>query len=362
MKLIDKYLLRTFLVPLVYCLAAFSLIYVVYDLFDNLPDFIDAETPLPQVFRFYVYLMPSVLVIIVPVSLLLSALYSLSRLTKNNELTAMRASGISLFRMMLPLVGIGVLFSLGVAAVHETVGPWSAYWCQMFVRQERRKNDIDVHLAHNLACKNEVARRIWMLDSFDTRTFNMERITVIQQREDGSDESRVQARQGRWLDGRWWFAELTLQNYDGEGNPVGPPRFEARREMAEYTEAPSDFVNEIKDPEYLSSLELLHFLRTHRHLSKGTIARIRVDLHNRLAMPWMCLIVTLIGIPFGAQTGRKGAFLGVLLAVTLFFGFYVLVNVGLAVGKKQIIDPWLAGWTPNLVFFVLGSVLVYRMR
>jgi lipopolysaccharide export LptBFGC system permease protein LptF len=132
--------------------------------------------------------------------------------------------------------------------------------------------------------------------------------------------------------------------------------------MTALSESPDAFLNEIKDPEYLSSLELVHFLRTHRHLSESTIARIRVDLHNRLAMPWTCLIVTLIGIPFGAQTGRKGAFLGVLLAIGLFFGFYVLINVGVALGKKQVLDPWLAGWIPNLFFLVLGSTLVYRMR
>jgi len=76
----------------------------------------------------------------------------------------------------------------------------------------------------------------------------------------------------------------------------------------------------------------------------------------------VCLIVTLIGIPFGAQTGRKGAFLGAILAIGLFFGFYVLINVGVALGKEQTIRPWLAGWLPNLFFLGVGSVLVYRMR
>ena len=77
MKLIDKYLLRSLAVPLAYCLLGFALIYVIYDLFDNLPDFIDAKTPFPDVFRFYLLLLPSVLIIIAPISMLLSVLYSL---------------------------------------------------------------------------------------------------------------------------------------------------------------------------------------------------------------------------------------------------------------------------------------------
>jgi lipopolysaccharide export system permease protein len=360
-KLIDKYLLRTLFVPLAYCLLAFVMVSVIFDLFDNLPDFIEGHTPILQVVRFYVYFLPSVLILIAPVALMLAVLYALSGLTKNNELTAMRASGISLLRLMLPVIGVGVVFSLAVAAVHETLAPWSAYWTDQFVRAQRQ-GEMSVSMSRNLAFKNELARRIWMIGDFHTRTFDMANVNVIQQREDGSDESRMQARESHWLDNRWWFIEVITQRYDPKGNPMGPPRFEHRREMTELTERPTDFVNEIKDPEFLSSFEILSFLRTHRNLSRETIARLRVDLHNRMAMPWMCLIVTLIGIPFGAQTGRKGAFLGAILAISLFFGFYVLVNVGLALGKKQMMLPWLAGWLPNLFFLGVGAILVYRMR
>ncbi len=362
MKLIDKYLLKTFLVPLGYCLATFIMLYIVYDLFDNLSDFIDAKTAVPDIVLFYLFLMPSVLIYIVPVSLLLSALYSLSQLTKNNELTAMRACGVSFYRLVLPYIAVGVLFSFAVQLVNETVGPWSAYWTNQFVVQQRQKGRVAVHVASNLAFKNEVARRIWLIDEFNTRSFEMKNVNLVQQRADGSDETKIQARQGYWLDGRWWFVEMVTQRYNRDGSPMGAPSFEMQREMADLTEVPANFINEIKDPEYLSSVELVGFLGTHQHLSREKIARVQVDLHSRIAMPWTCLVVMLLGIPFGAQTGRKGAFLGVVLALSLFFGFYTSINVALAIGKKQMIAPWLAGWLPNLFFFAIGLVLIYRMR
>ena len=74
------------------------------------------------------------------------------------------------------------------------------------------------------------------------------------------------------------------------------------------------------------------------------------------------LIVTLIGIPFGVKTGRRGAFLGIVLALALFFGYYFLINVAVAFGKKQAIEPWLAGWLPNLFFFVIALFMTWRMR
>ena len=362
MKLIDKYLFRTMALPLAYCVAGFTLIYVIYDLFENLSDFVEAETPLFQVLQFYACLMPSVIIIIMPISLLLATLYSLSQLSKNNEITAMRASGISLYRLIIPFIIVSSFTTISVAAIHETVGPWSAYWTEMFVKQERKKHEYSVHLVQNLAVKNNVDNRIWMIGEFDSQNFEMRNVEVVQQREDGSDLHKVQAKEAQWLDGRWWFSDISTQDYDPRGHPKGAAKFVLRREMTDLNETPKMFLNEIKDPEFLSSWELVGFLKSHEDLSSTTVARVKTDLHHRLAMPWTCFIVTLLGIPFGVQTARKGAFLGVALTIGLFFGYYVLITVGLAMGKKEVLEPWFAGWMPNLFFLSIGSALIYRMR
>ena len=117
MKIIDKYLLRTFMVPLVYCLVGFSMIFVIFDLFDHFSDFMEAKTSLLDILKYYLFILPSILSYIVPISLLLSVLYALSTLTRSNELTAMRASGVSLYRLMLPFMTMGLLFALAVLTV-----------------------------------------------------------------------------------------------------------------------------------------------------------------------------------------------------------------------------------------------------
>lgn len=363
MKLIDRYLLRTLWVPLVYCLAAFILIYVVFDLFNNLSDFLESQTPLREILLFYALLLPSVLIYIVPVSLLMAVLYSLAQLTRHNELTAMRASGISLYRLMRPFVMTGVGASLLVAVVHETIAPQSSYWCHQFLAElGRTEGRTPTYIVENMAYKNVRTGRIWMIRRFNTRTFEMQHIEVIQQRPDGSDASRINALRGLWLDGRWWFTDLRVQEFGAEGHPLGPPRSERRREMTEITEEPRDFLNMIKDPQFLSSRDILGFLRTHEHLSADTLARTRVDMHHRLAMPWASLVVTLLGIPFGHQTARRGAILGVILSLSLFFALYITINIGLAMGKEQHLAAWLGGWFPLLLFFAIGCVLANRMR
>lgn len=363
MKIVDRYVLRSVLVPLFYCLLGFCLIYVVYDLFDHLPDFVEAQTPLKSVVIYYVFLMPSVAVIIMPVSLMLAILYSLSHLTKNNELTAMRACGISLVRIVAPILLLGFAVSVLVAIVHETLGPWSAYWARQFIQMQKRKGDLTTVLVYNLPYKNELQNRDWVIGEFNTTTFEMKNVTITQLRADGATRAyRLVAESGKWLDGRWWLRGVSRQFYDEQNNPKGLPETRDFLELTDYNEQPRDFLNEIKDPEYLSSRELLNYLRTHRRLSEATVARIRTELHHRLAMPWTCFIVTLLGIPFGAQTGRRGAFVGTLLALSLFFSLYVLINVGLALGKKQIVAPWVGGWLPHLVFLAVGLALLYRMR
>ena len=115
MKLIDKYIFGQFMVPFIYALFTFSLLFVIADLFDHLSDFIDARTPLLEVFRYYLFVMPSLLVYIVPISLLLGLLYSLWQLSRHSELTALRASGISFYRITVPILLVGIVASIFIS-------------------------------------------------------------------------------------------------------------------------------------------------------------------------------------------------------------------------------------------------------
>ena len=362
MKIIDRHILKSLFIPLSNCLLAFTMLYIVFDLFNNMTDFIEAKTPLMSVIHYYLFLIPSVLIYIVPISLLLSILYALFHLTRNNELTAMRACGLSISRLMVPFMVVGFLAALTVSIVNETLGPWSTFWTNQFLRYLDTEEH-SAHVVHNLAFKNEIDRRIWLIRHFNTKTFEMHGINMIQQREDGSDEYKIQAQTGRWRDRQLVFEEEVIkQKYDQMGNPMGPPIFKRHEPITNLSEQPANFLNEVKDPEYLSSWELVQFLKTHKNLSDKTRARMKVTLQSRLAMPWTCFIVTMIGIPFGAQTGRKGAFIGIISAIALFFSFYVLINLCSALGKKEILDPIIAGWAPNIVYLTISIFMIHRMR
>ena len=364
MKLIDRYLLRTLFTPLVVCLSAFTLIFVVHDLFDHLEDFVTAGTSLDNALRYYLYLLPSLLVYIVPVSLLLATLYSLSQLTKNNELTAMRASGVSLYRLLIPFAAVGLAASIAVSAINERIGPASAYWCHQFLNREKsRGSEVDVNVVAHVPLKNELHHRLWLVEEFNIATYRMTGVFLTQERADGSRQTEYTAEEAEWLDGAWWFRGVVIQNYDENNNPMGAQREVNLMEMSDLDETPKAFLNEVKyNKEFMSAAELRRFVETRPNLGAESRAIYATDYHSRLAMPWTCLVVTLLGIPLGSETGRRGAFLGVFLSISMFFLLYISINLGLAWGKSGVLAPWLAGWAPVLLFGGLGTVLLYRMR
>lgn len=381
MKIMDRYLLRSYLVPLAYCLLAFCMIYVVVDLFYNFNEFLEANLPISRVILYYAAFLPSAngpcsfLLLIIPISLLVGALSALSRLTHHNELTALRASGIGLVRLMCPFLAVGLCCVLVTGLIQEFVTPVTSYWSAQFLKRlkdgapTQGGNAIPI-----LTYRNRMAFRDWIIMDYDVRNPNLLRnVTVVQQRPDGSIEEDIHAKEAEWLDGRWWFFSVRSRAYNANGSPrkrhdaqgnllhcEGP--LVDRREMRDFKETPDDFLSEVKDPQYLSSFELNKFLRTHGKLSKQKVAALRVDMHVRLAMPWTCLLVTLVGFPAGAQTGKHGVLTGVLLALGLFFLYYALVYLGVGLGKAQVLTPWLAAWAPNVIFLFVGLTMGYRME
>jgi len=366
MKIMDKYLFREYLLPVFYCLSGFIMIYVVYDLFDHLSRFMEAKTPLALVFRYYLCLIVTTLDYLVPASLLLATLYTLWHLTRNNELVALRASGVSILRTMCPLLCVGLAFALTTAVFKETVAPKAALWAMRFAGNNMRLPGQQVY--RDQAYYNSSEQRLWLIEQFDER--NPEQligVKIKQEREDGTKTREIIAQKAEWLDGHWWFYNIGFREYGPGGIPIstsGTPVTSSNTvtEMAYLTETPMDFANEMKSWIFLSTVEMWRYLARHPNLSDAAVASKKFDLHSRLAMPWACLIVTLFGIPVGTKGQRQSVLTGVFLAITLFFGFYALMQVGVLLGKGQIVWPWLGAWLSNIVFLIAGVAMVARMK
>ena len=180
MKLIDKYILKSYLYPFFCCMAAFSMLFVIWDLFDNLSKFLDSQTPPALIATYYGCLLLPTLEYIAPASSLLGTLYALWNFTRGNELTAFRASGVSLYRMMVPFVAAAFVISLCAALVKETVAPSAIRWVTDF-EASKRTLAADAPVT-NLAYYNNLARRQWIVEAFRVDDpSQLERVTITQE-------------------------------------------------------------------------------------------------------------------------------------------------------------------------------------
>lgn len=396
MKILVRYLFINLLKPLLYLLLAFTLLFVVADLTNTLENFIEADASAGTVFKYYALLIPSVLIYIVPLCLLLATLYSLSMLTRHSEIVAMRASGVSIYRIVRPFLFMGLLCFLFTAVVNELWGPRNAGQAELLLEgQEEQAADT------GLAIEYPALGHSWFIEEFDAGNQLMKGITLYQKRPDGSDEFKITAGKGQWLDQQWWFSNVTNQQYDARNNPVGPPEIQPVTRMDSLSEVPQDFIDSANRVKFFSSLKLRSYIAANKQLSSKRLTTYKVDFHHKLTMPFICIIATIIGIPVGAHTGRKGALSGIMLAIGMFFGFYLLQFTMLYLAKRQFItfytgpsaelqplidpeignyiqlwkwseslnvlstipiSPWMGAWSAVILFTVIGGVMIHRMR
>ncbi len=370
MKLIDRYLLREYLGATAYCLAAFCMLYVVVDLFERLPDFLAADIPLSQIALFYVnFLMAingptSFFALILPITMLLGLLYTLYGFSRHNELTAMRACGVGLWRLIMPFLLIGCVGAVLCLVVQETIAPAASLRVDAMVRILRGASPDETPVLEQYPFYHRQTRQQWSIGELDPRNPQvLTDVRIVIERDDHSRARELTAERAEWLDGSWWFFGATLRDFADNGRPLGRPERSVRPlEKRDFTASPQEILLGARHWELFSALEMWQFIRTHPDLSPQDRARRLVDLHIRLAMPWACLVVTMLGIPGGVHTHRQGALTGILTAIFFLFIFYTLLQAGNYLGKRLIIPPWAGAWFSNAVFFVSGLYMIRRLR
>jgi lipopolysaccharide export system permease protein len=358
----DRYLLREYLFPLFYCLVGFSMIYVICDLLGHVSRFIAANPPMALAVKYYLCKLTPTLDHIIPASLLFATLYTLWQFTRRNELTAMRASGISLYRAVLPILGVGLVFSALTAVLKETVSPKANQWAMSFKEGGFQEPESKVY--SNCLYYNSRGARMWVIDRIDMGPpVRLTGVAVRQERPDGTKAYELTADRVEWLDRQWWVYHGAMQKFrSGEGRDGDPEPLPPVEAMRDFNETPADLVNEVKTWEFLSPREMRRYLKMHPKLSSRDKARKKVDVYGHRAVPWACLIVTLFGIPTGAGSRRQSALVGIFIAMACFFAFYGLQFAGIFFAKRAFIQPWLGAWLSNIVFLCAGVYMTFTMR
>lgn len=360
MRILDKYLLRTFMMPWLSCLIGFTFLFVIVDLVESLNKFVDGGASILGVVTYYLRFVPSIWIYVGPITLLLGLLYALYQLTRNNEVIAMRASGISLYRVLSPFIVLGIIVSLISIYISQTVAPQNLAWTDQYLNTLESP---DSDTLYQLRFKDPESHRTWDIESVDLGSEVLRGVTLNQRRpETDKLEYVLKAEQAVWIDNYWFFHNVTLQPYNENGYKLGPLEHRAVLPKQEITESPERIIRETMSFDYMTSAEMKQYLEERPSVSPRTKANLKTQIHMRRAHPWLCLVTMLMAVPFGTQTARKGVFTGVFLCLFLFFGLFFMMNLFKALGLGMKVAPWVAGWTPTIVFGVVGAYLLRKLR
>lgn len=359
MKLIDRYIVRQFLVTTFFSLLAVIVVFIVIDAMENLDDFIDRQASLQIILTYYLFFMPEIIKLIMPVSLLLASLFVTARMSTQNEMTAMKACGMSLYRIMVPYIVVAFLVSVA-----------SVYFNGWIVPKANKKKFTIERIYLNKMTISGSGANIYMQDSptrilsigyYDEQRLSASRVSI----QDFSDTNatvlvaRVDAQIMDWDSTRqeWMLRNGARRWFSGDKEhmerfilqPAGTLHFN-----------PDDLRKKQEQPDEMEYRSLEEFIENQRRAGQD-VSRWLVDFYSKISFPFASMIVVLFGVPFASVKRRGG--IGVQLGISLLICFIYLIfmKVSQVFGYNGDIHPLLTAWMANLLFIGGAGVVILRV-
>lgn len=359
MTILDRYVLKKFLVPFLYCFFGFIAIWFVFDLSDNGPDFIEGKASFAFILEFYLSQIPEIVVISLPVGQLLALLYSLTQMSRSNEIISMLGAGRSVVRVLMPLFILGLVLT-GISAYFNYEGAPQAAKTKKemqreIVRGEIREESIKGHLF-----RNRENNRTWFMRLIRPDRQLINDFQIIQQNLKGEIVTQMYGTRAIYDEttSTWTLDNVKLLRMSPEGDILDTSFFNEVK-IDNYTETPWRIASSIMNSDFMSVPELRDYLKFNSDFPEDRLAPFRTNLVYRFALPWACVVVVFLAAPMGIVYSRRGILGSVAMAITLFFSLVFCMSLSLAFGKGGAIPPAFAAWGPLVVFFVIGLLLLW---
>ncbi len=361
MRLLDRYIVRNFLQPYAYCILGFLSIWLIFDISDNSSLIFDQRTPIAAVLRFYAGQIPQVLVILLPVSLLLSLLFSLGRMSRANEIVSMLTAGVSVPRVALPLLLIGLLTTGATFALNYSLAAHSELARKVFFDEINRGGKPERGITGQVF-RNRTDDRTWFITHFRNGSNEFNGVQIVQEDGNGNITRNYLVTDAFYypLTKTWRFENTKVVDYDKVGNITGDKLYK-ELPIPNWSETPFRLASANVRPEFLGIDELDDYLRYNSDFPDQLLAPFRTELQYRWALPWTCFVVAIMATPLGIGFSRRGILSSVAVAIFLVFSMNFLTHLFLALGQGDRVSALVAAWTPNAIFLVIGLYLL-RLR
>jgi len=327
-------------------------------LFELLPDIVKNNVRSSVVVTYFVYLLPQILYYVIPLTVLLAILIELGTLTKTNEILAVKAGAVSLYRMSMPLLITSLLLSAGIYFMQDFMLPYAnqrqdAYHDLIKGRAPQTYNDPQRKW---MAGSND---RLYHYNYFDPDTNVFGGISIFSLNPDSFSLSEwIYANRATWLGTHWMFDDGWRRRIDENGSvdyqPFGS--------LALHTvDGPEYFKKEVRTAEQMTYPELKRYVSNLRQ-SGFDVSGLMVDLYRKLSFPLVSFVMAMIGIPFSFTTGKKGAFYGIGLSLAVGIFYWSTFAFFEKLGGISRLSPFVAAWFPNLIFGFGGIWMMLRVK
>ena len=357
-KLLDRYIFKKFILTLFIILATFIIIFIIVNIIDFLDKFIERDLSSREILLYYIYTIPLFVSIALPMSILISTIFTMGSLQKNNEITAIKSSGISVRRIGRPILISGILFCFISFFFENTV----------VVKSIQKRFEIEKKLRplNKKYIKNRKNNIFYHLDKsfLEIKKFNYKNdigYNVSIQKYDGSDLIyRIDAKKMIWNQDKqnWILKNCLIRNWENDNfyySTISDTTFYIEDINPEIIK--QDFVK----PEEMDYWELSSFIN--KLDSKGLeTTRWLVNKYYKTAFACIPLIMIIFGLALSIQKPRSSHAIGIGLSIIVIFMYYALITFGKTLGYNNILPPFISVWFVNIIFLLSGTFIYFKAR
>lgn len=345
------------------CLFSFLFLYIIIDIFSRLEDILKQKIGFEILFSYYSSYLPIIFLQVGPLAGLLATLYTFGKLNKENEVIAMRASGLSVVQITKTLIIFGAIISLFNFWVGDKLVPRALAAQKKFILRidkgvrEKENRDID-----NL-CMYGQGNRLIFVSKFSIGTGTMEGITILEHDERQNITKKIVANKGVYKERNWTFYQSITYDFDENGQIRNEPVYR-EEEVMRIPETPRDFFNQRQQPDSMTIAQLDNYLwKLSKSGATGVIRNLKVDYYQRFTSPLMAAIMIMLGIPFSLMLRKRATGMSSLgVSIMMGFFYYVVNAVSIALGKAGVFPPLLAASFSHIVFLSIAVYLIVRTR
>ena len=358
-RALDSFIFHELVGPFFFGIMSFTIIMVAGGLLFRIADLVIKNgVSLGIVLRLFLYYLPKMVALTIPMSCLLAALLGFNKLSANSEIVALKSSGISFLRIVRPVIIMAFFVSTGAFFINETLVPVSERAAANVMAYEVFKQSPPV-FSEKVFLKEESGgslKRVIYVNRIDIKDGKMSDV-IIQEFENGQLSRLVSAEKGQWIDGSWWLEEGKVFEITKE--KAVSLLFTFDKQALQLNLNPEEVSRAARTPDEMSLMELFREIRLMKQRGMD-VSKLVMILNLRFSIPWACLVLALVGAAVGSRPQRSSSGMGLGLSVIIVFVYYVILSFTQSLGDAGYLHPVFAAWIANIVFLIIGAGLTLR--